>query len=223
MMTGAAVVEELLAEVRAADRPDPGLALFVACFHWLADEARIDARLTADAAGGFFLERETPEPVSETALPRTLARIDAEIARDRRLEALRAAARELDDILDLPPPVRDAALTALETGAWMQARAGARRLDLPTAGGTRLTLWRLEPGAGPPAPDHAGRELSLVLSGAFRDAAGRHGRGDVAMGPLRLRPAPAAEPGEPCFILALTRAPSPGAVASLLDRTLKPS
>jgi putative transcriptional regulator len=213
-------VELLLAELPVVDRRDPGLRLFVEAFEGLAAE-RGDLSIERDAAGGLFLERETPFALSPGAAAAAMARIDREIDHERRLSALRAAARALDEVLELPAPVRDAALVALEDGTWVDAAPGARKLELRTGGETRLVLWRLEPGAGPGKPDHAGREVALVLAGAFRDAAGVHVRGDVAIGPVRLRPTPAAEPGRLCWLLTLTRAPTAAEVSGLLDRALK--
>lgn len=213
-------VELLLAELPAVDRCDPGLRLFVDAFETTAAE-RGDLSTERDVAGGLFLERETPFALSPNAAAVAMARIDREIDHERRLSALRAAARALDEVLDLPPPVRDAALVALEDGAWADPAPGARRLDLKLGGETRLVLWRLEPGAGPGKPDHAGREVALVLGGAFRDAAGVHARGDVAIGPMRLKPMPAAEPGGVCWVLTLTRAPTGAEVSALLNRALK--
>lgn len=213
-------VEILLAELPAVDRRDPGFRLFVEAFETLAAER--DALTTErDIAGGWFVEREAPYPLSRDAAADAMARIDLEIDHERRLSALRAAARALDELLDLPAPVRDATLVALENGAWTDAGRGSRRLELEQGGETRLTLWRLEPGAGPAKPDHAGREVALVLAGAFRDAAGVHARGDVAIGPMRLKPTPAAEPGRPCWLLTLTRAPTGAEVSALLNRALK--
>lgn len=214
-------VELLLAELPAVDRRDPGFRLFVETFETLAAE-RGALTTERDVAGGWFVEREAPFPLSPDAAADAMARIDLEIDHERRLSALRAAARALDEVLELPAPVRDAALLALENGAaWTDAGRGARKLDLKEGGEARLTLWRLEPGTDLGKPDHAGREVALVLAGAFRDAAGVHARGDVAIGPMRLKPTPAAEPGRPCWLLTLTRAPTGAEVSALLNQALK--
>jgi len=214
-----AVLDQLISEERAAPRRDPTLSLFLDAAAWLRDDAR-RAWSGREAVGGAFLEAEAPAAPEPGAFERTMARIDAEAAQETRLRAIHAAARELTEILDLPPPVRDAALAALEAGDWETARPDVRRLALPAHQDARLTLWRFEPGASAPPLDHAGREVVLVLSGAWRDAAGRHGPGAVAFSP-RLKPAPSAEPDGVCFLLTLTRAPTGDAVRAMLDRSLK--
>lgn len=219
-MSRDAAVELVLAEVPLVDRRDPGFVLFVEALEVLLAE-RDGAQAAADVVGGALLERETPLPLEPGAVASAMAAIDREIDHERRLSALRAAARAIDELLDLPSPVRDAALLALETGVWDEVGAGARRLVLPCGGETRLALLRLDPGARAPRPDHDGREVALVLTGAYRDARGLHRPGDVVIGPLRLRPEPAADPGAVCRLLTLTRAPSGETVRALLDRTLK--
>lgn len=218
-MSRDAAVDLLMAELPLVDRRDAGFALFLDTLERLTAERADDG--AADMAGGVFLDLEMPAALEPGAVAAAMAAIDREIDHERRLHALRAAARVLDEVLELPAPVRDAALVALEAGFWIDAGSGVRRLPLSPAGETRLALVRLEPGAKAPKADHDGREIALILSGALRDARGVHARGDVATGPLRIKPEPAAEPGAVCFLLTLTRAPTGETVRALLDRTLK--
>lgn len=218
-MSRDAVLEILRTELPLVDTRDAGYALFLDTLERLTAERGDDG--AADVIGGLFLEQQPTVPLAPEAVATAMAAIDREIDHERRLFALRAAARALDEVLGLPAPVRDAALVALEDDVWVEAGPGARRLNLKPAGETRLSVLRLDAGARSPRPDHGGRELSLVLQGAFRDARGVHGRGDVATGPLRMKPEAAAEPGGACFLLTLTRAPTGETVQALLDRTLK--
>lgn len=219
-MSRDAAVELVLAEVPLVDRRDPGFVLFVDALESLLAD-RDESRAVAEVVGGVQLERETPLPLEPGAVAAAMAAIDREIDHEKRLSALRAAARAIDELFDLPAPVRDAALLALEGAEWVDAGPGARRLRLPCGGETRLTLLRLEPGARAPKPDHEGREVALVLSGAYRDARGLHRPGDVLIGPFRFNAQPTAEPGAVCRILTLTRAPTGETVRALLNRTLK--
>ena len=58
-----------------------------------------------------------------------------------------------------------------------------------------------------PEHSHRGTELTLVLRGAFSDAAGRFGRGDLEAADDTLEHVPTAEAGEDCICLTATEAP----------------
>lgn len=203
-------------------RLDPALRVFLdAAAHLRADPRWIEE--SGDVIGGFALENETPVAVAADAFDQVMARIDAlSAAPEQSREAARRAGKGLQEILDLPPSVRDKALDALSRKGWAFAGPGIRQLSLPTEGEAKLDLFRIEPGAKTPVHDHGGRELTLVLTGAYRDKTGRYAAGDIAVGQPGLVHQPIAEPGEVCYALAVTVAPLQlQGVMGVLQRALK--
>ncbi|MDR3510511.1 MAG: cupin domain-containing protein [Caulobacteraceae bacterium] len=178
----------LLAQTAAAMRADPG---------YLA--------LDDDLAGGAFLAEEAPAELAPDALARTLARIEAVGALDQRASARAAEARDAvtGEIARLPSPVREAAFEALEHDRWRLARPGLRRLPLDV-GPTHCELMRIEPGVGAAEHDHAGDELTLILTGAYFDGHGHYSAGDVSLARHGFVHTPIADPGEVCYVLAVT-------------------
>lgn len=90
---------------------------------------------------------------------------------------------------------------------WKKVGGGVRQciLDMDKEGSVRLLYIP----AGRPVPEHShgGLELTLVLQGAFGDATGRFGVGDVEVATDDLEHQPMAEEGEDCICLAATDAP----------------
>lgn len=192
---------ERLAEGRAMTAP---MRVFLAA----AASLRADPEWVtgpADPVGGALLEQEPAAAVDDGALDAVLARIDeADASPSAHEAAARRAGRDLAEILALPRPVRDAALEALKTHGWRPAGLGLRVLPIMEENGARLELLRIEPGSGPPAHDHAGEELTLVMTGAYADRSGRYGPGDISVKRAGEVHRPVAEPGEPCYALAIS-------------------
>lgn len=162
----------------------------------------------ADPVGGALLEQEPAAAVDDGALDAVLARIDEVDAPSQAHEAAaRRAGRDLAELLALPRPVRDAALEALKSHGWKPAGLGMRVLPIMEERGARLELLRIEPGSGPPAHDHSGEELTLVMTGAYTDQSGRYGPGDISVKGEGEVHRPVAEAGEPCYALAVTCGP----------------
>lgn len=178
----------LLAEATAAMRTDAA---------YLADGR--------DGAGGAFLAEEAPAELGPDALARVLARIEAAAAQDER--AQRAGDDPLAaELARLPSPVREAALRVLEHDRWRIGGPGVRRLPLGL-GDTHCELMRIEPGRGAADHDHDGDELTLVLAGGYHDGHAGYGPGDVSLARPGFSHAPTADPGEPCYVLAVTFGP----------------
>lgn len=163
--------------------------------------------LEADTAGGAWLEAERPAPMSPDALDQVMALIDAlEPARRpfRITAAARAAGAGVQELLDLPEPLREVALNAFARRGWQFAGPGVKIAALDTGGEAEAQLLRIEPGHGAPEHDHTGAEYTLVVTGAFRDSSGRYGPGDLSVRQPGEIHRPTAEPGEVCFALAVS-------------------
>jgi putative transcriptional regulator len=117
--------------------------------------------------------------------------------------------------------VREAAFDALKTGGWSFGGFGIRRLPLPVGGAGHVELMRIEPGFGAADHDHDGDELTLILTGAYHDGHAYYGPGDVSVARAGFSHSPVAEPGDICFVLAVSYGPPKFAgVFGVLQRLL---
>lgn len=151
----------------------------------------------ADAVGGELLERGSV-PVADDLLDRTLQGLD----RTSRAQAPVPAGEGV-----LPAPLRDYVGGDLDAVRWRPVGMGVRQAVLKTTGPAKARLLQIPAGAAMPEHSHRGTELTLVLRGAFSDAAGRFGRGDLEAADDTLEHVPTAEAGEDCICLTATEAP----------------
>jgi putative transcriptional regulator len=183
---------------------DPAIALLsrtIAAMRADPDYVALDA----DVAASSFLDHEAPAALADGALDQVLARIEATAASDARAErrAEQGDDQWLGEIAKLPSPVREAALKALEHDRWRFGAFGLRRLPLDV-GATHCELMRIEPGYGAADHDHAGDELTLILTGAYDDGCADYGPGDLSLAQKGLVHRPTAKPGAVCYVLAVT-------------------
>ena len=182
----------LLAETTAALRADPGFV------------ARDD-----DAAAAEFLKAEAPVALRAAAFQDVLSKIGE--AQDRDVAAVAAAVAGADprraEIAALPSPVREIALDALDRTAWSFGGFGIRRLPLAVGGKAHVELMRIQPGFGAAEHDHAAEELTLILTGAYHDGHDRYAAGDLSVARPGFSHVPVAEPGEICYVLAVSYGP----------------
>src|SRR5262245_16038167 len=197
-MSGHLAPDELLLDYAAGALAE-GPALAVALHVALDPVARRTVRRLG-VLGGALIESETEALVDETALQRTLARLDQVTVEPRPAPYL-------------PRPGFEWAPSALarhlrpET-RWRRVFGGFEeiRLDLP-ANGHRVSLLRLEPGHGLPVHRHVGTEYTVVLQGGYTDATGHYAVGDFAVGPGPEQHEPIADPGPPCIALIVLEQP----------------
>lgn len=90
---------------------------------------------------------------------------------------------------------------------WRKLGKGVKQAILPTSSEATARLLYIPGGVAVPDHGHQGQELTLVLSGAFRDETARFGPGDIEIANEDLDHTPTAEPGEPCICLTATDAP----------------
>lgn len=174
----------------------------------------------ADALAGLLLETSQAAAMAPDALDAVFAAIDAEeaglgeaaliradaggVGDAASQHAAKAAGQAIDELLNLPAPVRDA---ALEQASWSFAGPGVRTMELMREGSAKAELIRLEPGRGVPRHGHDGREFTLVLTGAFHDGRDRYARGELCAADPSTEHKPVAEHGEVCIALAVTDGP----------------
>lgn len=125
------------------------------------------------------------------------------------------------DIPVLPEPLRSYLGGDIDALKWKALGRGAYHIPIKT-GDSESQVRLLKIPAGKPVPEHShgGRELTLVLKGAFTDGATVFKRGDIEEADETLTHQPVATPDEDCICLAVTDAPLK--FKSLLVRLVQP-
>jgi len=203
------IADDLLLSYAAGSLAE-GWSLAVATHLSLCAQCR--ARLaTAEAAGGQLLE-------TLNAAPST----DAWTAVRARLASSATPARHAQPIsATLPKPLRDYIGGDLDAIRWSAIGTAGAQARLKTADGkTQVRLLRIPAGKPVPEHGHRGRELTVVLTGAFTDGEQRFGPGDVEDADAEIEHIPTATPEADCICLAVTDAPL--RFRSLLVRALQP-
>lgn len=175
-----------------------GWSLAVATHLALCPECR--ARLAAaEAAGGALLETIGAAAVEAGSWASVRNRLGTPPA---------AKTGPQPDTAVLPKPLRDYVGGDVEAIRWRLLGKGAAQLRLKT--GDRETQVRLlKIPAGKPVPEHShrGRELTVVLTGAFHDGETLFARGDMEDADSDVQHIPTATPDADCICLAVTDAP----------------
>jgi putative transcriptional regulator len=155
--------------------------------------------LAAEAIGGAMIETIEPAPVGEDILAATLARIETDAPAP-------APRRPAPPNSVFPEPLR----SYLGNGAgiaWRKLSPSAQTFIIPTGDrSTTARLLKIAAGAAMPVHSHRGRELTLVLQGAFQDEGGMFVRGDIEEADEEVEHQPIAVAGEDCICLAVTDA-----------------
>ena len=161
-----------------------------------------------EVVGGHFMAEalETqPGPTASSAAPFDGA-FDAIMARVAQERAETQPAQPAHAIL--PSPLRAALGCDVDRVPWKRLGMGAYHYVIPTRD-TAATARLLRIPSGRPVPEHthSGFELTVTLCGAYTDATGAYGRGDLQEGDDTLVHQPYAAPSEECICLAVTGAP----------------
>ncbi len=195
-----------LPDLIAGRADDPGVRLLAETIAVLRADAGFVAR-PDDAAAAEFLKAEAPAALEAAAFQDVLARIGEAEHLDTAAKTAAGDDPRRAEIAALPSPVREAALAALDRGAWSFGGFGIRRLPLPVGGSAHVELMRIQPGFGAAEHDHAAEELTLILTGAYFDGHNRYAAGDLTVARPGFSHSPVAEPGEICYVLAVTYGP----------------
>lgn len=144
------------------------------------------------AVGGRLLDDIAPEPMSDDALARVLARAETDAGEAREIPPL-------NDMPQLPDPLRRYPL-----GPWRWMGPGVRVRDVlgPRDGDCRVILLEIQPGRETPRHTHGGVELTCVISGAYATDDERFDVGDLEeAGPATLHQ-PRVVSDEACLCVA---------------------
>lgn len=202
--------EELTMGYAAGTLPE-AVNLIVATHLSLSDESRAGVE-AAEAIGGVMLEGAEPAELSEGALDRALARLDAAAPTPH------FAHKPSKGIF--PKVLQDYVGGDVDAVKWRSIGGGVKQAILPTDKDASARLLYIPAGKAVPDHGHKGMELTLVLQGAFSDEVDRFARGDIEIADEDLDHQPIAEAGADCICLAVTDAPLK--FNGILPRLLQP-
>lgn len=197
--------EEMLMAYAAGSMSEPQ-ALLIATHLALCPVCR--ARVSElEVLGGTMMEELEPAAVGDASLQSLLARLDEAPPQPESLAPQLAG--EVGSIdLSVPQPLRGYLSAGLTELPWRTVIPGMAEVDVETATPeARARLMQVKAGKTMPRHSHHGEELTLVLTGAYRDASGRYARGDVQVADPEVDHQPVAEAGEPCICLVVSDAP----------------
>lgn len=187
----------------AAGCIDPAFALMLEAQSLMRADVRSSVALS-EMISGSFLDAAPAARLSDGALDRTLALIDAMEAPPRIERAAgQAAGDALSELLSLPEPVRGAAIDAAGKQGWQMMGVGLKRLKLDVGSAMEVELYRINAGSKIPRHSHGGNEFTMVLSGGFSDESGSYGPGDVCVNGPNDTHQPVADEDEVCYALAV--------------------
>jgi putative transcriptional regulator len=195
--TGA--LDAVLAEYVAGTLPGPAHVLVSAHLE-MSDRSRAFVEGLESLAGS---ELATIDPVPLSNRDERLARIFA--LPDEPI--IRPAAVPLAAGGRLPPSIRRYLGHDVDRVRWRTLLPGVREYRFAEDDGCTASLYWIRAGRPLPAHTHGGSELTLVIEGAFADADGHYGRGEIAVADDEVDHRPVADLGEDCLCFAVTDAP----------------
>ncbi|MFZ2102467.1 MAG: ChrR family anti-sigma-E factor [Oricola sp.] len=177
---------------------DEAFLVVVATHLAMCDHCREAAR-AAEELGGEMLFACEPANLRAASFDTLLERIDANDTRA-------APARSVPQSGDLPAPLSRKVGPRLDSIAWRRIAPGVKKHVIATDAKSSSALYMLwvAPGIAVPEHGHGGSEMTLILSGAYRDELGRFGPGDIADLDEHVEHQPRVEMGEPCICLVAT-------------------
>jgi len=160
--------------------------------------------LVAETVGGVLLDDIAPEPVSGASLTAILDKLDAPqtTAPAKRTSAIPEVSAAF------PQPLRDYMVGGLDTLRWGWVQPGVKFAELLIdETGARMGLMRSKPGASITPHGHSGDELTLVLSGGYRDASIGYRRGDIQAADENVTHELVTDQDGECLSLVMIRGP----------------
>ena len=180
---------------------DEAFAVVVASHLALCPECRRSLRIAEDI-GGQLLKGEDPAPLSDDAFERLMSGLERSGGdTGRRVE-------ETAPETDVPLPLRRFVGDRLGDISWSRVAPGIRRHRIALGGASSLFLLHIAPGKAVPEHGHGGAEMTLILSGSYRDSLGRFAPGDIADLDEHVEHQPRVDSTGPCICLVATEMPT---------------
>lgn len=197
---------------------DEAFAVIVAAHLAMCPQCRRGLRAAEDV-GGALLEEEASVELAAGAVERAMHRLESEAPAK---PSWKDALTQPESSGDVPLPLRRYVGASLDAVDWKRVAPGVRRrrIALDTPCGSSLYMLRIDAGKAMPEHGHGGAEMTLVLSGAYRDSLGVFGPGDIADLDEHVEHQPKVEPGAACVCLVATEAPT--RFKGMITRLLQP-
>ncbi len=198
---------------------DEAFSAIVAAHLAVCEHCRRELKAAEDI-GGHYLENAETADLASDMFTRIMARIDRGEPGGDQIRVERPTAQAGSQ--DVPFPLQRYIGSSLGTIPWKTVAPGIQRhkIALERPGRSTLYMLRIAPGKAVPEHGHGGAEMTLILSGAYRDAFGRFGPGDIADLDEHVEHQPRVEPGAPCICIVATEAPTrfKGAIVRFMQR-----
>jgi putative transcriptional regulator len=207
----------------AAGSLPEALAAVAATHLGLCPHCRAQLR-DAENIGGQLLEQQIPDPVEAARLARMrlsmLDRLEDAPVPGPSPEPARHPEPVATDPDRLPEPLHPYFGSSYRALRWRWVAPGVRFLRAAGTQGATLVMLKIAPGKSMPVHSHGGSEITQILQGAYDDALGHFGTGDIADLDSDIEHQPVTSPGVPCICVAALDAPLrfPGWLA----RTMQP-
>lgn len=195
---------------------DEAFSVIVASHLAMCETCRNAVR-AAEAIGGDLLEKQDQADLGAGAFERLMQTLDDK----QESIAVKKAEQPVADA-EIPAPLSRLIGVRLDAIVWAPIAPGIAKHDvaLSSDGKSSLFMLKIAPGKSVPEHGHNGHEMTLVLSGAYRDEMGRFERGDISDLDEHVEHQPRVEPGEPCICLVAIQ--SPTRFKGLLGRLMQP-
>lgn len=194
--TGIDTLDGLMARYVAGRLPEPARVLVEA--HLALSARNRPLVKTLEGAAGIELEELPPSTIADRK-DRLAAIFDSP-------PMVSASPHDVRDPV-LPDILRQFVGVGIDDIPWKTKMPGYREHLIGEIDGCEANLLWIKPGRKMPSHTHEGSEITLVLDGAFSDANGRYGRGDIAVADDSIDHRPIAENERPCICFAVTDAP----------------
>ena len=165
-----------------------------------------DAVRQAEGVGGLLINQQHAQPALETRAQALRA------AMLERLDATPPAAQRVpppkgNDPDRIPSPLQPYFGASYRALKWRWMGPGMHFIRRTGPSGGNLLMLRIGPGKRLPVHSHGGSEITQILSGAYDDALGHFGPGDVADLDSDIEHQPVTSTGVPCICVSALDAP----------------
>jgi putative transcriptional regulator len=165
-----------------------------------------EAVARAEGVGGLLINQQHAQPASETRAQALraamLERLDATPP-----VAPRTPAPGSNDPDRIPTPLQPYFGASYRALKWRWMGPGMHFIRRTGPSGGNLLMLRIGPGKRLPVHSHGGSEITQILSGAYDDALGHFGPGDVADLDSETEHQPITSTGVPCICVSALDAP----------------
>ena len=175
---------------------EEGFSLAIATHISMCDQCRAELE-SLEAMGGAIFENLEPNEIDIDAFAKTLALID-DMPEQVTTKAIPT---------ELPEPLADYVGCDLDDIEWRPIGMGVKQKILVNTEKVSARLLYIPAGTAVPEHSHNGKELTLVLKGAFKDEIDHFGPGDIEFADGETHHTPVASDEEDCICLAVTDAP----------------